>query len=449
VFGFLPLYGSRKRPDDLSLKDAKDKHSLKMDSLRDLFIIVIILGSLPICFLRPVMGIYMWYWVSFMNPHRFGWNYARYGFPIGLCIALATLLGFIFVQRKMSFPKQRDAFLIIALMVFLTFTTLFGILPNEAWPIWEQVIKILLMTIVTVLVIDDKEKLRRLLIVITLSIGFFGVKGAIWGIFTGGQYRLYGPMLSFISDNNAMGMALCMIIPIALFLFRTERKKMMRVLFLGVFVTSIFGVLLTYSRGGFLGLAVVLLSLTSKAKKKVISVGVIAILALVLISFMPEKWHERIGGTIDYKEDLSAVSRLEMWKWAWTYALEHPFIGGGFATFKSREAVRNVHSIYFGVLAEHGFIGLALFVGLILSAYRSCAEIKKMSRGNSILGWNAHLADMLQSSIIAYIVCGAFLNLQYFDLFYCIIAIIVIAKRLSNVNLNVQPKNYLKTATIK
>jgi len=403
--------------------------------MRDLIVLICVFGSLPICFIKPHFGIYVWYWISLMNPHRLTWEIGD-RFHIALIVAVVTLLGFLTVKHHIRFPKEREGLLLIGLMVWFTVTTVFGLFPIDAWEKWEQVMKILLMTVATFMIIKGRAQLRYLLIVITISIGFFALKGMVWGILTGGQFRLYGPPYSFIGDNNAMGMAFNMIIPITLFMARTENNWKVAFFYYIVFFSSIFGVVLTYSRGGVLGLGVVLLLIGFRMKKNVMLLGAVSILALLVSFFMPGNWGERIEGIGNYRKDASAMGRLETWEYAWRFAVENPLMGGGFAAFKKNPTGVNSHSIYFGMLAEHGFVGLVLFAALIIASYRSCSKMRKRRKESLGLEWNARLAEMLQISIISYVVTGAFLNLQYFDLFYCIVAIVIIMKRSMKEQLN-------------
>lgn len=112
-------------------------------------------------------------------------------------------------------------------------------------------------------------------------------------------------------------------------------------------------------------------------------------------------------------------------------------LGGGFECFRlpsfARYApiwddVHDAHSIYFEVMGEHGFIGLALFLSLGATALLSAKRIAKEAKQWNETRWMADLAAMIQVSLLGYAACGAFLGLAYFDLYYHLIAILVILK---------------------
>jgi hypothetical protein len=85
----------------------------------------------------------------------------------------------------------------------------------------------------------------------------------------------------------------------------------------------------------------------------------------------------------------------------------------------------DAHSIYFEVLAEHGFIGLALFLAIGVFALSACRRLIKDNKRDPDRRWIADLAAMIQVSLIGYAVSGAFLGLAYFDYYYAILAIII------------------------
>ncbi|MCG8505348.1 MAG: hypothetical protein MI755_12125, partial [Sphingomonadales bacterium] len=87
---------------------------------------------------------------------------------------------------------------------------------------------------------------------------------------------------------------------------------------------------------------------------------------------------------------------------------------------------RAVHSIYFEVLGEHGYVGFFLFILTAATAFFACGTIIRLSRDYPELSWAKELAPMLQTSLVGFGVGGAFLNLATFDLYYHILAIVVI-----------------------
>jgi probable O-glycosylation ligase (exosortase A-associated) len=173
-------------------------------------------------------------------------------------------------------------------------------------------------------------------------------------------------------------------------------------------------------------------------KKLFISLVVIPLIPLIFL-FMPEAWYERMSTIQTYEQDASAMSRLHVWEYAVNLANSR-FTGGGFESYSLETFARyapedyyrvaSAHSIYFGVLAGHGWVGLLMFVGLFYAGWRICGRLIKdvERRGWEEQRWAADLSRMIQVSLVAYASGGAFLSLAYFDLPWHLLAIIVLLR---------------------
>lgn len=408
--------------------------------MRDAIVFIVIFGSLPFCFLRPWIGILVFSWISYMNPHRFTWG-AAYDFPFAKIVAIVTIAGLLFTKDRMSLPKTRETLLIVLLGLYFTLTTFFAFNQNAAWIQWEKVIKILIMTLATMVLINDSKKLKYLVMVIAGSIGFLGIKGGIFSFVTGGGFRVYGPPGSFFADNNDMALALNMTIPMLFYFAKNEENKRLKMLFWFTFASSIVSIVFTYSRGGFLALAIVLALLFLKSQRKTIAVIILSTVLIIGAIYIPVQWFERIDTIRSYEEDSSVRGRINAWKTALNLAKDRPLIGGGFETFirpvfriyaPVRSNVHDVHSVYFEVLGEHGFVALGLFILLMLYSLSTAQKLKKTVRDNHDFKWVEDYSSMFQMSLIAYMVGGLFLGRAYFDLYYHIIAMIIIMQALVN-----------------
>jgi probable O-glycosylation ligase (exosortase A-associated) len=379
-----------------------------------------------------------------MNPHQLNWGFAR-TIPVALLAGAAVLIGLPFAKDRKRPPWCLELALIFFLAIYVTVTTFFAMVPDNAWVLWEKYEKILLMTVVPTLLIYGRERIRALLLVIALSIGFYGFKGGIWTLATGGLYRVRGPRNSFIESNNDLGLALVMVIPLLLSLARGESRKWVRFLLNATALLCALSTIFTYSRGALVGLAAILLFILFESKKKVLLAILMLSASLFIVKFAPQMLFDRAETIQSYDEDASAMSRLQAWSVSWNLALARPLMGGGFQIdnlsdlvwmgYANREydkwnqTARAAHSIYFQFLGEHGFVAFGSFLLLLLSALRTLQQIKRQAVKDSSLAWVTDYAQGIQIGIIGYMVAGAFLSLAYFDLFYSYIAITVVLKR--------------------
>ena len=128
------------------------------------------------------------------------------------------------------------------------------------------------------------------------------------------------------------------------------------------------------------------------------------------------------------------MGRINAWHMAFNLALDHPILGGGLQAFTRASFllyapdpmnVHDAHSIYFEVLGEQGFVGLALFVGLGALTLRKGTAIRRATSNITDLKWMRDLATMTQLSVLGYAVAGLFLGLAYFDFYYALVALMV------------------------
>ena len=403
--------------------------------MRSILVTLLIFGSLPLIVVKPHVGVLVWSWIGYMNPHRLTWGFA-YDFSFAMVVGLVTIAAWLFSREPKTLPWHPLVLLLAAFAAWVSFTTLFAAYPDHAQWKWDRTIKILLFNgFVTLGLITTRQRLDALIWVIVLSLGFFALKGAVFTVLTGGVYRLQGPAGSFIADNNSFGMALLMTVPLVRYLQLTAQSHRMRLGLLALLVCFLVAVLGTYSRGAMVGLAVTALALLVKSRHRM-RLALVAGLALAAaVQFMPEHWHARIASIFAYEEDASAQARIDSWRYALEVAREHPVVGGGFEVFRGNQAAtpagyRSAHSIYFEILGEHGWVGLGLFLALGFGAYRTARSVIRRASDDQELSWAADLASMVQVSIAAYAIAGLFLNLATFDLYYHLIAIVVIASAL-------------------
>jgi probable O-glycosylation ligase (exosortase A-associated) len=401
--------------------------------LRDLVLLVTIYGSIPFIYMKPFIGVLVWYWLGLMNPHRISWTLTNQ--PFAQLIALAMLSSLLIARNEKKEIRLTPITVTLALFwAWMLLTTIFSIYPHWAWHQWDKVWKIMLTTFVAIMVLNSKERIIALTVVAVMSIAFFGFKGGFFTILTGGNNRVWGPPGSFIGGNNETGLALIMVIPLLFFLRSIVPYRLVKHALLVGIILCAFAIFGTQSRGAFVGVIAMTLVLIWRTKNKLGYLLLAAVLGSVLIAFMPQDWHERMASIVDYQEDASAMGRITAWHMAINLALHRP-LGGGFETFAPATYLMylpevggrttDAHSIYFETMAEHGFIGFGLFLAIGIFSLQACGRISRSTRGIASLEWMNELARMMQVSLVGYAATGAFLGLAYFNLYYALIAIIV------------------------
>lgn len=404
--------------------------------MRDFLIMALVLSTLPVIAFRPWIGVLVWSWLGYMNPHRLAWGFA-YNFPFSQVVAVVTLGAIIFSTEKKRVPITAMTVIWFLWIFWMTVTTQFALFPSVADPEWERAMKIQLIAVISMLLMGQKERLIALIWVIVVSLGFYGGKGGIFSLLTGGGYRVWGPEGSFIAGNNSIGLALTMTIPLMWYLYLQSRHRLIRLGMLGLIGLTAVAIFTTHSRGAFLAIGAMAAYLWMKSRQKLLLGAAIILLMPLLFFTMPDSWQDRMFGISEYQEDGSAMGRINAWWMAYYLALDHPIVGGGFGTFRVRmfkkyapdpDDMHDAHSIYFEVLGEQGFVGLGLFLTLGLLALMTGRWVVRNARGIPELEWAKNMAAMLQVSLVSYAVGGTFLGLAYFDLYYQFIAILALLR---------------------
>lgn len=395
--------------------------------MRDLLLAAVLLACLPVSFMRPDIGVIIYAWIGLMNPHRL--VYRLYDAPVGLAAALATISG-AFVMRAVKRPPMVGTTVLLMLWVgYATATTLNASAPAQAWIEWNRFSRIILMSFFALMLLQRREQLDWFLWVCMGSVAFYGVKGGLFSVLTRGNYRVWGPSGSYIEGNNELAVAELMILPLLLYFLHRARKKWQRMSYYLAILLTTMSVLFSYSRGAFVAIAGVAAVMIARSRYRIQAALAVLVLGGLLIAFVPSQWKERMVTIESYQTDESALGRINAWHFAYNLAKAKLF-GGGFRTFTAElfaqyapnpTDVHDAHSIYFEVMAEQGFPGLAIYLLIMGTTLVRLERLRRRFRRDPERRWVGELAEMLQFSVVAYMLGGAFLGLAYFDLYYYLV----------------------------
>ena len=401
--------------------------------MRDAVFILLMLGLLPLAVYRPFAGVLLWCWISFMNPHRLMFGIAV-DLPWALAVFAATVIG---VLMSGEFRKPRtDAltWLLLALLVCVTVTsaTALGV-PADVWAKHDSVMKVILGLLLTSALLTDRRRIHALVWAMVIAIGYYGVRGGIFAVVTGGNYRVWGPPQTMITDNNHLAAAMLVTLPLMNYLRLQSRHHVVRIGLAVVMGLTLLAVVGSYSRGALLGLCAVAGLMWWRSHAKVISAVLLSVALAGAVTFMPPQWGARMNTIGEYEADASASERLVLWGISWKLALDRPLLGSGFTGPYTREVVdrvapegpaRAVHSIWFELLGEQGFVTFAVWLSMTLTAAYWSHRLMRATRGVAELAWAHDLGRMAQVSLVAYLVSGTFLSLSYWDFYWTLLVVI-------------------------
>jgi len=205
--------------------------------------------------------------------------------------------------------------------------------------------------------------------------------------------RAYGNELSsFLISNHEYALYLLIGFQSCLFCYQflTDEKSKGRLKYILLGILFLFNIILTFSRTALLGAAVliivfILLSKNNKIKK----ILVFSLLATLLILFFSETLRTFVIKIV--LKDNHDAGRFEMWDYGMTVfresSLFQKMTGQGYTKITSDLFIyskhKSFHNAYIQVLLQYGIIGLAFFVGIIIS---SIFNSFKIMRKNHFLG---------------------------------------------------------------
>lgn len=411
--------------------------------MRGVLLVFVFVPLLLWVFSRPPVGIYLWAWLGLMNPHKLTYGFA-YNLPFAEATAAVTMLTLLVTKKRHTFPLTAVTVLQLLLLGWMSFTCFFAWnTPEIVFERWLFVAKIQVMLFVGWMLLRGRSQIETLIWVVALSVGFYGVKGGIWTIATGGGGRVWGPPGGMIQDNNALAVALVMVVPLFAYLYRVQAQRWLRGALLVIIALLAFSILGSQSRGALLALVAMALFLGWKSTRRMRTTLALLTLMAVAIPFMPETWLARMETMQTYDTSSSAMSRVYSWTTMWNAARANPITGVGFESDNDRVYARyapngpefNIfmkkswvaHSIYFQMLGEHGFVGLALFLALFAVTWARAGQLARRARDMpGFAEWVPKLMPMVQVSLIGYAVGGAFLSLAYFDLPYYVVSFVIL-----------------------
>jgi probable O-glycosylation ligase (exosortase A-associated) len=405
--------------------------------MRDILIVSIVAVLALIALRRPWIGVMLWLWLSLMSPHRYTFGFA-YDAPLAMIAALATLVGFLATRERESPFKGPGVALFVIFTCWVTLTWAWGFDPKEQFAQWDKIMKVNIMVLVCLMLIRTKEQIFVLAWVLTLSVGLLSIKGGIFTVLNGGNYRVWGPSGSWIQGSNDFAVATIMVIPWLRFLqLQVTSKLLGRLMLIGMLLCAA-AALGSHSRGALLAVVAMSTVLWWRGSNRVRNGLIFLVIGLLALQAMPDHWTQRMDTIETYEEDMSAQGRLSAWWVSWNLAFSYP-LGVGlsitypelflkYSPYGLAIGTPVAHSIWFQVLGHHGFIGLALFVGIWATTWMAAQGLRRHAKANPQLRWVGDLGAMAQVSMVGYWVGGAFLQLAYYDFPYYVMAIVFLTR---------------------
>jgi probable O-glycosylation ligase (exosortase A-associated) len=350
------------------------------------------------------------------------WN----GKPVFQLAIAILLLGNLIHQ---NIKLKLNGFIVLALLFYfwIILSALFSVFPAISWGRYQSHYMTLGPSLLLVFfTINSLDNIKMSLLAMGGSIGLLAAKVGLGNAISGGS-RITDQIDGFIGDNNCFGLSICLALGIMLGMRTMIENKLYRRILDVIILLSILTILFTQSRGAFLTIAIIFFFGIINSRKPVLTFIVVASVVFTGYLVLPKNMFERLNTLENVEKDPSAMHRFEMWQNAFTYANEYPVFGVGIGGYRQFNKVRCpntlalvTHSTYFQVLSEMGYVGLSIYLLILIYTlwvlHWTFKHARKHYSEKPEYKWIAETAFWIRNAMIGYIFGSAFLDMLAFDI---------------------------------
>jgi len=394
---------------------------------------------------------------------------------VGLTIGTAAVALYLFVVHSYKVPLGTAAIVVGLFAVVVTVRPLRACPPiyfyaaflawslvllpaafnsSVAWDSWVELFKIFLIGCLAFNAIRTTGQHRFITLVWLGLFAFYPVRGTLFNFLTGnGAFGRFGWNFAFSNFND---MATYSLMPLAMSFerLRSHDKFWVKACAFAGVIALPFIILITQSRAGMLGLALMFLYLFAGTRYKLRLGSAVVGIGLVAVLFAPQGVWDRIRG-MQYltsvetlgQSDSSAEQRYTIWQIARAIIADNPVMGVGIGNYsiaheqyarqkKEWEGARgqkDAHNTYLRLMAETGLVGTTLYLLVFVSCFRELRkrvkEIDKLKSPNDAL--LRERCRTYQSALLGLALCAIFGSLETVVFPFLGVALIAASLRLS------------------
>ena len=380
--------------------------------MTSLLLFVLLIVAMPLGLRYPLIAAVVYIWLSTAYPHAGALG--MYDQSWVLIAAIVLVLSILF-NRPREFSLRSPIIVVVGIFFLWTMlTTAIGPLyPEIARGLAFEFAKVFAAFLLVSSLMNTRTNLNYFSWVLIFAAGSTAISGMLQLVLTGGSSMVMGPPGSpYFPNNEAARVIGVSALPFAVFQGFHANSKLMRWIAFGIAAASVLAIIGTSSRGAFVALVALLGYWWIISKRKILMsiVGVMGIVAVALLmtGANQDRFVDRVESIQDRKADNSYLGRVFAWQYAENLAAENPILGGGFGAF--RGAVmdngrwKDAHSAYYEALGEHGYVGLGLYLLVLVTGGVVAVRLRRKFSRNKDFYWERDLAIATQLSLVFFVV---------------------------------------------
>jgi putative inorganic carbon (hco3(-)) transporter len=409
--------------------------------LRSLWLLFVYASFLGLSTAAPFVATLGYVWVDTFGPQNVSYILLNQ-IPVAMIMGAAAIGGYLLMDRRLPPPLSRETVLMIAMLIWVNLTMIWAQAPVAAWEKWDWAVKTLAFATFIPFVIRSRVQIEAFaqIYVFSLAANFvpFGLKTLVSGGGYGTNLGLVGGN-SGLAEGGLLSTVCLMAVPLALCLSKHSqllpRVKLLPFAYWFIAGLAAVTAIGTYERSALIGILVLGIYMWTRTKHK-FGFGIVVItVGCLLIYTTSGAWNERVATIANFEQEDSAFTRILVWRWTLEFTATHP-LGGGFETnlinhielpaTETKPATvqfgRAFHSIYFEMLGEQGYPGLATFLLITSLSFFRLRGLAKRARAYPELEWVTGLSNALQGGLAVFMTSGAFVGIAFQPMYWYFIA---------------------------
>jgi O-antigen ligase len=384
--------------------------------------------------LPPEISTEKWPWkgvqwsLTYIGFLGYIFSITTYRFQIGDVSIVCALFGLLLQKERLRIPgllQGLGAFILWAMVGYSV-----TVVPSAVFARLDIIIRLWLIALVAANALRTREQIRFFLAFWLACFAFYPVRGALFNYYIYHENLAGRAIWNYVFSNPNDLAAFCILqLSMALGLHAIEEKGPVRLgARLGMAVVP-FLILLTKSRGAFLGFAVFLAFVLSGHRRRLQAISLTLLLGGLVLAVAPQGVLDRVfalkniettGTVAAADEEGSAAQRYEIWKVARSIISDHPVVGVGLGAYPALHAryslrsdvnptargYRDTHSTYLNVAAETGFVGLLIFLASYIGLLISVDQLRR--RAKKLRPHTAQTIFMLEVGLLGFFTAGVF-----------------------------------------
>ncbi len=339
-------------------------------------------------------------------------------------------------------PREVNMVLLMGLAALLSIP--FAIDPSEAWGEFvDLAIKTILIFIVLVNVLRTELRVK-LLFWLVLAVSIYLSVNVIHdyqaGVFKLGlaeqnTQRVAGVIKGLFENSNELALHLVTMIPISIALALEKKNPIRKIVFFGIALLMVSAVIITFSRGGFIGLIAVSLVLVRKLgrRNKTTALGALVLGIIFFIVVAPGSYSGRLATIFDSAADITGSSsqRTQVLKRSILVAIRYPIFGVGLGNFHHKSFQElGTHNAYTQVAAETGIAAMVCYIIFLAHPLRKLRMIERELFEKNENSRFYYLSIGLQASLVGFMVASFFAAVAYQWYVYYLVAYAIALRRI-------------------